>query len=66
MSTKLTGRRRYRTLKPFLRKPRVVLQVEEEVTHVYTSGSPYVFDESHTRLEWRDARPEDITLHETD
>lgn len=54
---RLTGSSRFRPLKPLLRKPKLVLQVEVQCVEVEVDGTEDVFYSY-----WRDATVEDMSL----
>lgn len=56
----LTGRKRFRTEKRFLRSSKLVLQVE----YTYEFFNAY-YGNYETITDWRDARTEDLTTEET-
>lgn len=58
---KPTGRKRYRVEKPFLRKPRLVLQIEETGRETEFCGG---YIGHYTVTEWRDATVEDLLVEE--
>lgn len=55
MTDGLTGRKRLREQKRFLRSSLLVLQVEEQMTQVYNE------DQHREILFWRDAKVQDLT-----
>ncbi len=70
MTTKyLTGRKRHRLdgisyagYSYMVENDKLILQIEEES---YTPRSPYEYGKE-TKLEWRDARVEDVTLQQAE